>query len=477
MVEPLAPAECFIDGERVAATGARHLIIDPFTEAPMGAVHDADDDVVDRAVTSARRAHASWRDVPVDTRAALLERVAESLEGEESSIAGLVTREMGMPISLARITQAQLPGRVLRATAEVARASFPWREESADAVLLRSGSGVVGAITPWNMPVHQIIAKVSAAVVAGCAVVLKASEQTPYDALRIAEMFAVAGAPDGLFNVVTGAGTTTGAALAGHRELSRLSFTGSVRAGRAVAALAASTLTRTALELGGKSPAVLLPDADLDRAVPAALGSGLVNSGQACNATTRLVVPAASFDDVVDRIRAAAKTYVLGDPTDADTTHGPLVTASAQRAVLGRIGQALADGGRLVTGTGAASRAADTGYFIDPTVIVDLPETAAAVREEIFGPVVVVQTYSDVDDAVRIANDSVYGLSAEVWSADEDRAQETAARLSVGQVKINGVRTRDRVLVPFGGMRDSGYGRELGVMGIDEFTDVTAVLS
>lgn len=475
MTEPLAPAPCFIDGEPVTAGGRTHSIIDPFTETRMGTVHDADDDLVDRAVRSAHRAQEAWRAVPVGDRAALLERVADLLADAEESIAGLVTREMGMPISLARVTQAQLPARVLRATAGVARESFPWREESDGAVLLRSGSGVVGAITPWNMPVHQIIAKVSAAVAAGCAIVLKASEQTPYDAVRVAEMFAEAGAPAGLFNVVTGAGPSTGAALAAHPALSRLSFTGSVRAGKAVAGLAAGVLTRTTLELGGKSPAVLLPDADLDRAVPAALGSGLVNSGQACNATTRMVVPAASFDEVVDRIRAAAEGYVLGDPADPTTTHGPLVTAAAQQAVLARIQQAVDAGGRIITG--AEPPTVDTGYFVAPTDIAGLPNTSAAVREEIFGPVVVIQTYSDVDDAVRIANDSAYGLSAEVWSADDEFAHATAARLSVGQVKINGVRTRDRVLVPFGGMRDSGYGRELGALGIDEFTDITAVMA
>lgn len=474
---PLPPAACWIDGRPVAATGAEHIIIDPFTEQPMGSIGDAGPELVDQAVRSATAAFGAWRDTPVDERAALLERVADRLEAETDSIAELITREMGMPITLARITQAQLPARVLRATAQVARESFPWREKTDGAILLRHGAGVVGAITPWNMPIHQIIAKASAAIVAGCSLVLKASEQTPYDALRIAEIFTEAGAPDGLFNVVTGTGPTTGAALAGHPGISRMSFTGSVRAGQAVAGLAAAALTPVALELGGKSPAVLLPDADLARAVPAALGSGLVNSGQACNATTRMLVSDKHFDEAIDLIRSAASNFVFGDPTDEQTTHGPLVTAVQQRAVLGRIEDAVAQGGRLITGTGKPADHSPTGFFVDPTVIAGLPEDADAVREEIFGPVVVVQTYTDVDDAVRIANDSQYGLSAEVWSADDDHAKQVAARLSVGQVKINGVRTRDRVLVPFGGMRHSGYGRELGPLGIEEFTDVTAVMA
>jgi acyl-CoA reductase-like NAD-dependent aldehyde dehydrogenase len=327
------------------------------------------------------------------------------------------------------------------------------------------------------MPVHQIIAKAAAAVVAGCSIVLKPAEQTPYDALRIGELFLEAGAPAGLFSVVTGTGPVTGAALAAHPALDRLSFTGSVRGGRAVAAAAAQTLTRTSLELGGKSPAVVLPDADFERAIPAVLGSGLVNSGQACNATTRLLIAHHQAAEAEELLADAARNVVLGDPRDPATTHGPLVSRAQREAVLGHIAGARAQGGRLITGTGAASTASPTGWFVDPTVIVGLPEDAHAVREEIFGPVIVVQTYTDVDDAVRIANDSDYGLSAEVWSDDPAQARAVAARLRVGQVKINGVRTRTRPLVPFGGMRDSGYGRELGAHGIEEFTEITAVMA
>lgn len=477
MADPLAPAACLIDGDTVVADGAHHVIIDPYTEQPMGATPEAGEELVDRAVRSALEAETSWRTVPVAERADLLDRVADRIDDDAELIAALVTREMGMPAGLARVTQTQLPASVLRATAAIARDGFPWREDGGDAVLLRRGAGVVGAITPWNMPVHQIIAKVSAAIVAGCAVVLKASEQTPYDALRIAEIFTEAGAPAGVLNVITGTGPRTGAALTGHHALSRVSFTGSVRAGRDVARRAADALTRASLELGGKSPAVLLPDADFDLAVPAVLASGLVNSGQACNATTRLVVPAERLDEVAARIAEAATTFVLGDPTDPATTHGPLVSAAARDAVLARIDGALAQGGRLITGTGRRSTVSDTGFFVDPTVISGLDENADAVREEIFGPVLVLQGYAGLDDAARIANDSRYGLSAEVWSADPEAAQSFGARLHVGQVKINGVRTRDRVSVPFGGMRDSGYGRELGPLGIEEFTDVTAVMA
>lgn len=476
MADPRRPAACLIDGETLVADGEPVAVINPFTERVWGSTPEAGEALVDRAVRSAGSTFRRWVATDAEERALLLEAVADLFDRDAERLAQTVSGEMGMPISLARVTQAQLPAAVLRATAQVAR-SFPWREEVDGAVLLRNGAGVVGAITPWNMPVHQIIAKVAAAVAAGSTVVLKASEQTPYDALLVAELFIEAGAPSGLLNVVTGTGPVTGAAIAAHPALSRLSFTGSVRAGKDVARLAAGSLTRCALELGGKSPALVLPDADLDVAIPAVVNSGLVNSGQACNATTRILVDRARLDDALPRLAAAADALVLGDPAQETTHQGPLVTSRQRDAVLEKIARAVEEGGHLVAGTGKPSERTDTGFFVDPTVIVDLAEDAQAVREEIFGPVLVVQPYVDVDDAVRIANDSDYGLSAEVWSSQQDHALDVAGRLSVGQVKINGVRTRNRPLVPFGGVRQSGYGRELGPLGVEEFTEVTAVMA
>lgn len=471
------PARCLVDGDWLTADDADpFVVVDPFTEQPLGSTPEAGPDIVDRAVRAARGLATEWRDTPVQERAALLERVADLLAARTDEMSELVGREMGMPVGLARVTQAELPAVVLRATAALGR-TFAWREPADGAVLLRRGAGVVGAVTPWNMPVHQIVAKIAAAIVSGSTVVLKPAEQTPYDAALLAALFAEAGAPPGLLNLVTGTGPITGAALAGHPDLDRLSFTGSVRAGRAVAAAAGAALTRCALELGGKSPALVLPDADLDRALPAVVGSGLVNSGQACNATTRLLVPAARLDESLERIATASRAQRLGDPADPTTQQGPLVSARQQAAVLDRIQAAVADGGRLLAGTGQPSAAVGHGFFVDPTVIVGLDERAAAVREEIFGPVLVVQPYRDEDDAVRLANDSDYGLSAEVWSADPEHAAAVADRLLVGQVKINGVRTRTRPTVPFGGVRHSGYGRELGALGIEEFVDVTAVIA
>ncbi|MDT2005246.1 aldehyde dehydrogenase family protein [Rhodococcus opacus] len=476
MADLLGRAGCLIDGEWFVPAGPVIEVIDPFTETVMGDVVDAGAEVVDDAVRSAAAAHPAWRSTDVAERAELLDRAADLLTRDGAAIAALVSREMGMPISLAQVTQAQLPADVLRATARTARA-FPWSQDIDGATLVRRGSGVVGAITPWNMPVHQIVAKVSAALAAGSTVVLKASEMTPYDANALARIFLEAGLPAGVFNVVTGTGTHTGAALAAHPDLAHVSFTGSVTAGRAVAGLAAAALTRCTLELGGKSPAVVLPDADLPTALAGSVSSGLVNSGQACNATTRLLIPESLAADATGILAEAVTHHPLGDPADPSTRQGPLVSARQRDRVLDYIADAVAAGGHLLTGTGKPSDAVPTGFFVDPTIVTGLPEDARAVREEIFGPVIAVQTYTDVDDAVRIANDCAYGLSAEVWSGDVGHARAVAGRLDVGQVKINGVRTRNRPTVPFGGVKDSGYGRELGHLGIEEFTDVTAVMS
>lgn len=476
MADTFAPARCLIDGQWSTPPGPVVEVIDPFTETIIGHVADAGAELVDSAVHSAQAAHRLWCRTHVDERAAVLERTADLLERDAETIATVVTREMGMPISLARVTQAELPAAVLRATARAAR-TLDWNTDIDGATLLRRGSGVVGAITPWNMPVHQIVAKVSAALAAGSTVVLKASEMTPYDAEMLAGLFLEAGLPTGAFNLVTGVGPTTGAALAGHDTLAHMSFTGSVTAGRTVAALAGQALTRCTLELGGKSPAVILPDADLPTAIPGAIASGLVNSGQACNAPTRLLVPQSLVAEVTDLIRAAVAEHTLGDPTDPATKQGPLASARQRDRVLDYVAGAVDAGGELLTGTGKPYDGSATGFFVEPTVITGLDENARAVREEIFGPVIALQTYTDIDDAVRIANDSAYGLSAEVWSGDTDRARAVANHLDVGQVKINGVRTRTRPAVPFGGVKNSGYGRELGALGIEEFTDVTAVMA
>lgn len=462
--------------DRVIADGAPIPVINPFTDREIGTTHEAGGAIVDEAVAAAVAALPSWSRTSAARRATVLRATADLIDHHGHRIAATVTSEMGMPTALSTATQQVLPASVLRATADAAE-RFPWEQIVDGAIVRRVAGGVVAAITPWNMPVHQIIAKVAAAFAAGCTVVLKPSEATPFDAALVRRCFLEAGLPAGAFAIVNGTGPETGQALSSHPDVTHVSFTGSVRGGKAVAAAAAESLARTTLELGGKSPAVVLPDADLDAVVPRILASGLVNSGQACNATTRLVLPAAHADRIEQLIGDALAELVFGDPTAPETTHGPLASAAHARRVLDHIDLARHDGGRVIAGTGEQLGIGNSRCFVAPIVFGDLDRSASAVREEIFGPVLVVQYYRDVAEAIEVANDSQYGLSAEVWSADRDHAVEVATHLEVGQVKINGVRTRERPTVPFGGVKNSGYGRELGSVGIAEFTEVSAVMA
>lgn len=469
--EWLDRAPCLIDGEWVAPGGEYLPVIDPYTQRAIGLVGEAGPELVERAVSAAVTAGRTWSRTDPHTRADLLDRLAQLIEERGEALAGLVTREMGMPALLARASQADLPPTVLRSFATLARTTS-WTERVDGAELIRVPRGVVAAITPWNMPVHQIVAKIGAALAAGNTVVLKPSEQTPFDAVALGELCTEAGFPPGVFNIVHGTGPITGSALVASRHVDHVSFTGSVQAGRTVAELAARHLAPATLELGGKSPGVILPDADLSVAVPALVRAGMVNSGQACNATTRLVVPRAHASDVTDLVAQALRALNPGDPKLPDTTFGPLSSARQRDRVRGFLDAA----------PGAASLVAhagdlpETGFFLAPRVFTDLPAGSPLLREEIFGPVLALQWYADVDEAARLADDSDYGLSAEVWSADADRAAGFARRLRVGQVKINGVRTRERPAVPFGGFKLSGFGRELGTEGLLEMTSVQAVM-
>ncbi len=469
-----APA-AWIGTRRVEST-IRLPVIDPYREIEIGTVGVADADLVDAVVTEAGRSLAAWSATAPATRADILDRTADLLEQRGAEIAATVSAEMGMPITLAAATQRDLPVSVLRSMAAATRA-FAWSENIDGAVLHRVPAGIVAAITPWNMPVHQIVAKVAAALAAGCTVVLKPAEATPFDAELIRSCFIDAGVPAQGFAIVNGDGPTTGAALSAHPGLAHVSFTGSVRGGQAVARAAAGALTRTTLELGGKSPAVVLADADLATVIPKVFGSGLVNSGQACNATTRLILPAAHAGRIEELLVAAAGAARLGDPADPSTTHGPLASRIQTDRVLEHIATARESGARFVIGTGETEPSRGSDCFIAPIVLADLPPDAAAVREEIFGPVLVIQYYDDEAQAITLANDCQYGLSAEVWSGSTDHARAVAGELEVGQVKVNGVRTRMRPAVPFGGLKRSGYGRELGAVGLAEFTEIKAVMS
>jgi aldehyde dehydrogenase (NAD+) len=333
--------------------------------------------------------------------------------------------------------------------------------------------GVVGAITPWNYPLHQVVAKVAAALAAGCTVVLKPSEVAPLSAFALAEVFDEVGLPPGVFNLVTGLGPVVGEAIAAHPDIAMVSFTGSTQAGKRVMAVAADTVKKVALELGGKSAFVILDDADLGKAVKIGLANCFINGGQTCTAWTRMLVPAAQYDEALELARAAAAKYPVGEPTAEGTRVGPLANANQYKKVVGYIEQAVADGATVVVGGAQRPEGLETGYYVKPTVLAGVRPGSRVEQEEVFGPVLAVIPYADEDEAVRIANGTPYGLSGGVFSGDQERAVQVARRLRTGMVDVNGGRFNP--LAPFGGYKQSGNGRELGEYGLEEFLEVKSL--
>jgi betaine-aldehyde dehydrogenase len=377
-----------------------------------------------------------------------------------------------MPLKLSRIIQAGMPIASFSSMPELMQ-QISWQEEIGNSLVVREPIGVLGAITPWNYPLHQIAAKVAPALAAGCTVVLKPSGVAPLNAFILAEVIEAAGLPAGVFNLVTGPASEVGEAIAADPGVDIVSFTGSTRAGRRVSELASETVKAVTMELGGKSPNVILDDADLSKAVPDGVAKCFINSGQTCSALTRMLVPEAMMDEAAQIAAATAETFTPGDPFDEGTRLGPLVSEEQRQIVRGYIEKGSEEGAKLVTGGAEPPEGLDRGYFVRPTVFSGVENSMTIAQEEIFGPVLTMIPYSDEEEAVRIANDSIYGLAGGVWSSDEDRAVGIARRIRTGQVEINGGVFNP--LAPFGGYKQSGHGRELGYFGIEEFLQPKAL--
>jgi acyl-CoA reductase-like NAD-dependent aldehyde dehydrogenase len=464
----------YIDGGWMQSTGSDTIdVVNAATEEVMGRVPRGTADDVDRAVKAARAAFPEWSAKPVEERAKFVQMLAEGLGARADEIAETISGEVGMPIFWSKMIQAGLPQAVMGSYVDIAK-DFPFEERLGNTLVVREPVGVVGCITPWNYPLHQIVAKVAPALAAGCTVVLKPSEVAPLNAFILAEVIDSAGLPAGVFNLVSGTGPEVGEAIASHPEVDMVSFTGSTRAGKRVAELASQSVKRLALELGGKSPFVILPGADVDQAVNAGLGACYINAGQTCIAWTRMLVPREQHDEIVEKVKAAAETFALGDPSnEGHMGLGPLISDTQRERVRGYIEKGIEEGATLVTGGPEQPEGFDTGYYVKPTVFANVRNDMTIAREEIFGPVLSVIPYDDEEDAVRIANDTVYGLHAGVFGPDEESALRVARRLQAGQVDINGQKFNP--IAPFGGYKQSGTGRELGKYGLEEYLEIKAM--
>ncbi|SFC28861.1 aldehyde dehydrogenase family protein [Tropicimonas isoalkanivorans] len=460
----------FINGRWTGGRGGTP-VENPFEETTFAQITAGTTGDIDAAVAAARAAFPGWAATPPLERAALVARVADGLKTRMPELAEVIATEVGTPIKIAGPVQVGLPMTNAAGTAKAAE-SYAWEREIGNSRVVMEPVGVVAAVTPWNYPLHQAVAKVAPAIVAGCTVVLKPADLAPLNALMLAEIFEAAGAPPGVFNVVTGPGRVIGEHLATHPGVDMLSFTGSTGVGGRLAALAARDIRRVSLELGGKSAAVVLDDAELEPAVKATVNACLLNSGQTCSALTRLIVPAGKMSKAAEIAAAVAGRMVLGDPMDPGTRQGPVIS-SGQRDGIRQMIRAAESEARLVAGGSDTPEGLSRGYFVRPTIFAEVHPDSALAQEEVFGPVLAIFGADDEDDAIAIANNSRYGLSGAVWSGDRDRAERAARRMRTGQVEINGGRFNPAA--PFGGFKQSGYGREIGVFGIDDFVEPKAL--
>lgn len=461
----------YINGKWAVSSGTTRIpVVNPANDEVIAEVVAGTAADVDAAVAAARAAFPTWSATSAGERADYLVAIAGKLAERSEDLARTISSEMGCPISISRAIQLGLPLNSFAEAANIVR-EYEFESEYRGSTIVREPFGVLGAITPWNYPLHQVALKVAYGLAAGNTVVVKPSEVTPLCALGLTAIIDEVGLPPGVFNLVLGTGPDVGEAIAGHDGVDIVSFTGSTRAGRRVQEVAARTVKRVSLELGGKSPNIILDDADLETVVPASVKTMMLNSGQTCSALTRMIVPRDRLAEVEALAKATADALPVGDPTDEGTALGPLSSRAQQERVLGHIRTAVTEGARLVTGGETETDA--PGAFVRPTVFSDVTEDMTIHREEVFGPVLAIEAYDSEDDAVRIANATDYGLAGAVWSSSSERAEKVARRIRAGQVQINAGAFNANA--PFGGYKQSGNGREAGLFGLEEFLEIKSI--
>ena len=464
----------YIDGEWVDPVARKSLdVINPATEEPMGRISLGSAADVDKAVAAARTAFPAYAQTSREERMALLGRILEVYKARYGDFVETISAEMGAPLTLSKQAQAATGMGHFAKALEILK-DYAFEEDLGTTRILKEPVGVCGFITPWNWPINQISCKVAPALAAGCTIVLKPSEVAPMNACLLAEVLHEAGVPAGVFNLVNGDGPSVGAAISAHPDVDMVSFTGSTRAGVQVAKAAADTVKRVAQELGGKSANIVLDDADLKRAVAGGVIGCFGNSGQSCNAPTRMLVPRALHDEAVEIARATAEQIKVGDPLAEDTRLGPVASEVQYDKIQALIEKAIEEGTELVAGGPGRPDGLNKGFYVRPTVFANVSNDMTIAREEVFGPVLAIMPYESEDEAIAIANDTDYGLSGYVQSGDLDHARMVAARLRTGNVHLNGA--GPDFGAPFGGYKQSGNGREWGAYGFEEFLEVKAVM-